>query len=371
MDDGQKIQALNGDKITPISSKSAEKQVVNGDKTFEADKKGLSEEQKKQAQAAINTKYKTSEIAKGIEDRQKENKKKDGEKSPKEIEEEEKKKTIDRERGIVKNREKEINKTTKNSLSSEARAVDEIEGIKSDQEKNPSKYNAANKFDTAFNVHNDAEYQKLALENLMKLKVRLKNDPSQDRPIHIDDKLMDDFFKAQELKTAQITDDVKNAKQKERQELSLSAIDYIANNIGKDDENLKYDDLNGLNEAAKEAIKENLEKFTEALESVKNPIDGVSEARRKEMNDHIKSKISFIQNCNQGDSLVRLGKILKEDALFGEYEEKIQKEIDGSEEKSLPSNLKGLKVDNIKDENKTFAQKEQVRKNSKQGLSID
>lgn len=366
MTDSQKMEALNDNKISPISTKSAEKEEVSGNKNLETEKKGLSEEQRKQAETAIGKKYQMSNKAKGIEDKEKENKKQDDEKSPEEKEEEKRKTKIQNENAVIKNHQKQLNEATKNNLSNEARKIDDIENQKSDQEKNPGKYNAANKFDTAFNVHNDAEYEKLALEHLMKLKkVRLKNDPSQDKPIHIDDKLMDDFFKDQELKTAQITDDVKNAKQKERQELSLSAIDYIANNIGEDSKNLKYDDLNGLNEAAKEAIKENLEKFTEALESVKNPIDGLSEARRKEMNDHIKSKISFIENCNKGDSLIRLAKILKDDALFGEHEEKMVNEINGSNTRSCPSNLKGNEEIN---QQQTFAdkfsEKKQNTKNS-------
>jgi hypothetical protein len=363
MTDGQKLQALNRDKISPTSIQSAEKEEVSGNKNLETDKKGLSEEQRKQAEAAIGKKYQMRNKDKGIEDKEKESKKQDDEKSPEEKEAEKRKKKIDQEGAILKNNEKTINKGIKDNLSNEARKIDDTESQKSDDEKKKG-----NKFDTAFNVHNDAEYEKLALEHLMKLKkVRLKNDPSQDEPIHIDDKLMDDFFKDQELKTAQITDDVKNAKQKERQELSLSAIDYIANNIGEDSKNLKYDDLNGLNEAAKEVIKENLEKFTEALESVKNPIDGLSEARRKEMNDHIKSKISFIQNCNQGDSLVRLGKILKEEALFGEYEEKMAKEIDGSNATSLPSNLKG---DEKVNQQKTFADKFAEKKKNTKNIEI-
>lgn len=362
MTDGQKLQALNSDKIVPTSIQSAEKEEVSGNKNLETDKKGLSEEQRKQAEAAIGKKYQMSNKAKELEEDQKAKEHRNPDEKPPEEKEEEKRKTkIQNENAVIKNHQKQLNEATKNNLSNEARKIDDTESQKSDDEKKKG-----NKFDTAFNVHNDAEYEKLALEHLMKLKkVRLKNDPSQDEPIHIDDKLMDDFFKDQELKTAQITDDVKNAKQKERQELSLSAIDYIANNIGEDSKNLKYDDLNGLNEAAKEAIKENLEKFTEALESVKNPIDGLSEARRKEMNDHIKSKISFIQNCNQGDSLIHLGKILKEDALFGEYEEKMAKEIDLSQSLSLPSNLKeNEKVNQQQTFADKFSEKKQNTKNS-------
>jgi hypothetical protein len=65
--------------------------------------------------------------------------------------------------------------------------------------------------------------------------------------------------------------------------------------------------------------------------------------------------------------LIHLGKILKEDALFGEYEEKMAKEIDLSQSLSLPSNLKENEKVN---QQKTFADKFAEKKKNTKNIEI-